>query len=160
MEQQNVHLKIVGIKQVAFEIDESIESLDTTMIGINFEQAMNINIKESKMELILTFRFFIQGKPEKDFLKIKTSNSFFIQELKSFLTDKENIYNFPDTLLATVLGLSISHTLALLAQCTQGTKFDGFYIPMFNPNELAKNYLQIILNNLERNRTLDRNRIE
>jgi len=136
--EQELHIAIAGIKELAFEIDETIEIPSIEKIGINFEQSMNPILEESKLELLLTFRFYSLGEENNDFLKIKTSNIFMVQELKSFVTETKDTYNFPDLLLITILGLSISHTRALLAKCTQGTKFDGFFIPIVNPTELAK----------------------
>jgi len=144
---QAVHLGITGIKEVAFEIDETIELPGATEVGINFEQSLNPNMEQSTVELILTVRLFKKSEPEKNFLRIKTSNIFFVQELKNFATETVDEYNFPDILLATILGLSISHTRALLAKCTLGTKFDGFFIPIVNPGEVAKQLFLTSINN-------------
>jgi len=137
LKETEIHIAIAGIKELAFQIDDTDELPDMRHIGINFEQSMNVLLQESKIEFNLSIRVFAQEESEKNLISIKTMNSFFIKELIDFSTETENMFNLPDILLITILGLSISHTRALLATRTQGTKFDAFYIPIVNPTDLA-----------------------
>jgi len=41
-------------------------------------------------------------------------------------------------MLITIVGLSISHTRALMAQKALGTKFSEVYIPIVNPTQITK----------------------
>ncbi|MBC7411892.1 MAG: hypothetical protein H7331_05495 [Bacteroidia bacterium] len=43
----------------------------------------------------------------------------------------------PDSIIITLLSLSISHTRALLYNRTLGTKYENYIIPIVNPTELA-----------------------
>jgi len=137
LKESEIHIAIAGIKELAFQIDEADVLPDMRHIGINFEQGMNVLVEEHKIEFNLTVRVFAQEETEKNLISIRTLNTFYVKELKDFATDTENLFNFPDVLLITILGLSISHTRALLATRTQGTRFDSFYIPIVNPTDLA-----------------------
>jgi len=61
---------------------------------------------------------------------------FSVLELADYHKSENETYDIPDNVMVTFLSLSVSHTRALLAKNSQGTKFAGLYIPIVNPTDL------------------------
>lgn len=128
-------LGITKIKDIEFYVDEGIAIHSTEKVSLNFEVSLNINLEQKQIDFILGVLFLYAN--EQCFLRIKTSNVFVIPSFDEFERDSDNNPLLPDSLLVTMLSLSISHTRALLARNSLGTKFSDFYIPIVNPSELA-----------------------
>lgn len=135
--EEKFNLGIKKIKDIEFFIDESVELPEPANLGINFELTTNINIQETTIELILQVNFK-NSLNEKVLMRIKTINTFLIPELNGFNQPSDAQFTLPDILLVTILSLAVSHTRALLAKNTTGTRFADIYIPIVNPTELAK----------------------
>jgi hypothetical protein len=66
-------------------------------------------------------------------------NVFMVKDVRRMIDPKNReVLNMPDGVLSTLLGISISHSRALLAQSAMGTSFQDIYIPLVNPDQLAK----------------------
>lgn len=135
MEPKQVNIAIKKIKEVEFSINEEVVLLPTEEINFGFELTTNINEDEKAVELMLTSRFDKKDNNEL-LLKIKTSNVFTVLELADLYDKKNKLYHIPDHALITMLSLSISHSRALLAKNTLGTKFSEIYIPIVNPTQV------------------------
>ena len=128
-------LGITKIKDIEFFVDENITVNSNELVSINFEVNLNLNAELKLIDLILGVRYLYEN--EQCFLRIKTSNVFVIPTFDQFERDNNMNPLLPDSLLVTMLSLSISHTRALLAKNCLGTKFVDYYIPIVNPSELA-----------------------
>jgi hypothetical protein len=128
-------LGITKIKDIEFFVDENITINSNELVSINFEVNLNLNAELKLIDLILGVRYLYEN--EQCFLRIKTSNVFVIPTFDQFERDNNMNPLLPDSLLVTMLSLSISHTRALLAKNSLGTKFVDYYIPIVNPSELA-----------------------
>ncbi|WP_047451892.1 hypothetical protein [Alistipes sp. ZOR0009] len=126
---------ISKIKDIEFLVDESIAVSSPDAISINFEVNLNVNAELKMLDLVLTVKYLYNG--EQNFLKIKTSNVFLVPSFDQLGKDDNGDLLLPDGLLVTMLSLSISHTRALLAKNSLGTKFSDYYLPIVNPAELA-----------------------
>lgn len=142
MKPEQVNIAISRIKEVEYFINESIELQPGAQVNINFQVTTNINLEESTVEMLLTAQF---SEITEGFvlLKIKTSNVFSVIELVDFYKPESEIYDIPDNVMVTILGLSVSHTRALLAKNAQGTKFAGLYIPIVNPTDLFNQLFRV-----------------
>jgi hypothetical protein len=137
MEQKQVNISIVKIKEIEFFVNESMDVPGSENPVITFELLPNINMADSIIELLLTAKFNLP-EDEKDFLRIKTSNMFSIPELSDFFDGEKQLFHLPDNVMITLLSLSVSHTRALLAKNASGTKFADLYLPIINPTEIYK----------------------
>lgn len=142
MKPEQVNIAISRIKEVEYFINESIELQPGAQVNINFQVTTNINLEESTVEMLLTAQF---SEITEGFvlLKIKTSNVFSVIELVDFYKPESEIYDIPDNVMVSILGLSVSHTRALLAKNAQGTKFAGLYIPIVNPTDLFNQLFRV-----------------
>jgi hypothetical protein len=135
--EEKFNLGIKKIKDIGFFIDETVGLPEPANLGIGFELTTNVNLHDATIDLILQV-IFKDNPNDKELMRIKTINSFFIPEITSFKQESAEQFKLPDILLVTILGLSVSHTRALLAKNTTGTRFADIYIPIVNPTELAK----------------------
>lgn len=129
-------LGIRKIKDIEFFIDESVELSDSQNLGIGFELLTNIIPTENIIELTLLV-IFKSDMNEKIVMRIKTINSFYVEDLAGFKQEGNDMFDLPDLLLVTILSLAVTHTRALLAKNATGTRFADIYIPIINPTDLA-----------------------
>lgn len=137
MEPIKISLGIKKIKDIEFFVDESIEIKNEENVNINFDVTTNIKKPDTSIELLITTTFS-ESAQNKSFLRIKVSNLFLVPELLSIPQANKDVFSLPDWLLTTMLSLSITHSRALMAKNAVGTKFQNMYIPVVNPNEVAK----------------------
>ncbi len=135
MEPTQVNIAVKKIKEVEFFINEAIQLPDPVVANVKFELTLNINLSENSVEMLLT-TFFADQDQGNIFMKIKTSNVFLFLELANFYNPENLQFNIPDNIMITFLSLSISHSRALLAKNTLGTKFTDLYLPIVNPTEI------------------------
>lgn len=137
MEQDQVNIRVKKIKDIEFFVDEEITLDNPEEFALGFELKINIKLEDNSVEMLLSAIF--SDKPQGNiFMKIKTSNVFLLLELANFQNQDKNGFEIPDNLLVTLLSISISHTRALLAKNSIGTKFADIYIPIVNPSEIFK----------------------
>ncbi len=130
-----IQVGLKKIKDIEFSVNEEIKVKGD--FGLNISQHTNFNIPDKIIELILEIDFFT--KDNQHFLHSKTSNQFHVPNIEEFKTSENpEEYNLPEPLLVTILGLSISHSRALIAKNSLGTIFSEIYLPIVNPVELAK----------------------
>ncbi|MBZ9731149.1 hypothetical protein LB467_15750 [Salegentibacter sp. JZCK2] len=68
---------------------------------------------------------------------------FFIKDLNKLLNSEDNSYDLPNNFLLQLLGISFSHSRALLATELQSTAYaDKFILPVVNPGILLPKNLQ------------------
>jgi hypothetical protein len=137
MEQTQVNIAVKKIKEIEFIVNEEFELANPPIANISFELTINIDLKETSVEILLSTIFVDQNRGNV-LMKIKTSNVFLFLELANFHKPESNEFDIPDNVLVTFLSLSISHSRALLAKNALGTKFADLYIPIVNPSEILK----------------------
>lgn len=137
MEQKQVNIAVKKIKEIEFFVNEVITIENPDSFNIGFELTTNLSLDENSVEMILS-AIFSEKNQGNVFMRIKTSNVYFLLELSDFHNPDNNQFNIPDNILVTFLSLSISHTRALLAKNALGTKFAELYIPIVNPSDVLK----------------------
>lgn len=141
MENIQVNIAIKKIKDFGFYINEQVAIPSNGQLNITFNVSTNFILQENSVEIILEAIFF-NGESNEEVIKINTTNIFFIKELNEFHDQQKEQIEVPDNLMITLLSLSVSHTRALLAKNTVGTKFSDFYLPIVNPVDLYKQLFQ------------------
>lgn len=133
------NIGIKRIKELSFSIDESIGLSSTHSASIGFEIVTNFNPEEKSVELVLSIKYV---NPESNgiIMQIKVSNEFFLEELQTYYDKNSNTYIIPDQLMITFISLTITHTRALLAKNTSGTKYSELYIPIMNPVDVFNHF--------------------
>lgn len=137
MEQKQVNIAVKKIKEIEFFVNEAIELADPSLFNIGFELTINITLIDNTIEMVLS-TIFADLNQTNIFMRIKTSNVFLFLELADFRNPENNEFDIPDNIMVTILSLSISHSRALLAKNSLGTKFSELYIPIVNPSEILK----------------------
>jgi hypothetical protein len=131
---------IKKIKDIEFWVNENISV--PTDFGLNISQHTNFIIPDKIIELIITIDF--KTKDDEHFLHSKISNHFHLPDIEKFKnSEKPEEYNLPEALLYTILGLSISHSRALIAKNSSGTIFSDCYLPIVNPVEITRQLFKI-----------------
>lgn len=131
-------IAIKKVKQLSFGIDETAEVPDAEDINVQIEQNLSFSEKEDTVVLLLNITFSSKST-EKIIMNGIVQNVFILKDLRRMIDPKQpGILNMPDALLSTLLSISISHSRALLAQSAMGTAFQDIYIPLINPDQLAK----------------------
>jgi len=137
MEQKQANIAIKKIKEIEFFVNEAIELEDPALFNIGFELTINVTLLDNTIEMVLS-TIFADSNRNNVFMRIKTSNVFLFLELADFRKSESDEFDIPDNVMVTLLSLSISHSRALLAKNSLGTKFAELYIPIVNPSEILK----------------------
>jgi hypothetical protein len=131
-------IAIKKVKQLSFGIDETAEVPAADDINVLIEQNLSFSTKDDILVLLLNITFSSKTS-EKIWMNGIVQNVFTLKDMRRMVDPKKpDVLNIPDTLLTTILGISISHSRALLAQSAMGTIFQDIYIPLVNPELVAK----------------------
>lgn len=131
---ESISIRILNIKDIEFFVDETLDSVLQAEVSI--EQSLRIDIPTKTFEIILTVSFLNNNYV---FMRGKTSNTFEILEMDQLIPKDENDkIDLPEDTLAIILGLSLSHTRALMAKNGAGTKFSNILLPILDPKVVAK----------------------
>lgn len=131
-------IAIKKVKQLSFGIDETNEVPVAEDINVHIEQNLTFSEKDDTIVLLLNITFSSKSS-EKILMSGIVQNVFILKDLKRMIEPKKpDVLNMPDGILSTLLSISISHSRALLAQSAMGTAFQDLYIPLVNPELVAK----------------------
>lgn len=131
-------ISIKKVKQLSFGIDESVEVPNADDLNVLIEQNLSFSTKEDTIFLLLNITFSSKST-ERVLMNGIVQNMFVIKDLKRMVDPKKpDVINIPDNILSTLLSISIAHSRALLAQSAMGTAFQDIYIPLVNPEQVAK----------------------
>lgn len=131
-------IAIKKVKQLSFGIDETTEVPAAEDINVHIEQNLTFSEKDDTIVLLLNITFSSKST-EKILMNGIVQNVFTLKDLRRMIDPKQpDVLNMPDAILSTLLSISISHSRALLAQSAMGTAFQDIYIPLVNPELVAK----------------------
>lgn len=137
-----VEIGIKRIKLLSFTIQDTKQIVVADRTNINLEPDLKI---EPENDLII-----FQIKTTLSSLETKevyatgvVQNIFMVKNVKK-LTSPENPsqITIPDGVLYTIVGLSISHTRALMAHALSGTTYEQIYIPIVNPVDVTAQFFK------------------
>ncbi len=135
-------IKIQKIKDISFEIKENLFRENDKIIGFNIGHTIGFNsdINFANFKLIVLYSY--PDAPKEVVFKIEVENVFEISNLNMYLPKAKEITNenmkVPSEILIAIVGISISHTRALLAKNLAGTVFEDIYLPVLNSLQLAE----------------------
>lgn len=131
-------IAIKKVKMLSFGIDESNELPAVEDINIQIEQNLSFFTKDDTLVLLLNITFSSKST-ERIWMNGTVQNVFTIKDLRRMVDPKNpDLLNIPDNMLSTLLSISISHSRALVAQNAMGTAFQDIYVPLVNPEQVAK----------------------
>ena len=98
----------------------------------------SINFDQTKSTLTIDIKTALNKKGEKKTLISHTGRTvFYIKNLEELFNPEENSYNLPNNFLLQLLGISFSHSRALLATELKSTAYaEKFILPVVNPKIL------------------------
>lgn len=131
---KKIHTTSYNVKELP---EEEITALfQTGNSGLNI--GSTINFDKDKSSITIDIKTVLTKKGEKRELVKHTGRTvFFIQDLEELFNREENSYNLPNNFLLQLLGISFSHTRALLAIELQSTAYaEKFILPVVNPKIL------------------------
>ena len=130
-------IKIKRIKEFYFILNEAISERDKP-VTVQFQHITRFFGDTNLIDL--TLRVYYTHDPDipaKTILvDIHVQNVFEIDNLNQFLVNTEFV--LPQNLMIMMVGLSISHTRALVAKNISGTIYQDNIIPVADPAEVAK----------------------
>ena len=133
---ENIHVNIKSLRLLAFNMNESVELPFPEQRIINLKHQIIYSMPDLTITMDLTISFSTPALQL--FMECSVRNIFTVLELPSMLTPgNEDQINIPNNVLAVMLGLSVSHTRALMAQSALGSKFQDVLIPIVNPVDLV-----------------------
>jgi hypothetical protein len=117
-------------------------------LAIEFHIVTNIDVENSEIKITseITYK---NNKTKRRLFFISVINTFLVKDLKSFTKkiDDENekdLYDIPDTLLLTLIRLSLSHVRGIMVPKTTGTNLEKFFLPII-PNEVILKTKKIVM---------------
>lgn len=134
------------VPMVLAEIVDNFEE-DKLSYGFTFDYSWNLKSDTFSVIIEVLYVYDQEGTNEM-LLRFVGLVEYEIQNLKQFLDLTNNEVKLPEDFLAILTGISISTMRGMIALRTIG-KFQGdFYIPILNPGEVVRDYLNSEKRNL------------
>jgi hypothetical protein len=148
--EEQVEWAIRGIKELEFMINESVD-LDPK---VDFKFTVDIApVIEKESILISITVVYVNTTKKEELLREKVMTIFSIKDMKSrtkFSTDGKPMVDLPEKLWISMFSISFTHTRALLAKSSAGTRFGQMLLPIINPEEqFRKLFGQLLQNKTE-----------
>jgi len=129
------------IKDLEFFIDESAEVDNELTSQVTFNNTLNIYLETERIDIIIEANFYVNDIKD-TFMRGKVLTSFNIPNMKQYLVPDTTQVNIPDAVLVTMFSIAITHTRALIAKASMGSRFGNLYLPIIpNPGEILKQML-------------------
>ena len=109
---------------------------------------MFLSFNVEKKTVILNARVFYHyedAPPDKILVDTTVQNVFEIEDLQKFIMDGNDL-KFPQSLITTLVSLSISHTRALMTQRISGTVYQDNIMGIIDPEKLAQHFFPNMFN--------------
>ncbi len=136
-------IAIKRVKQLSFGIDESAVVPVADDISITIEQNLSFSVKDDTITLLLNITILSRSL-ERTLMNGIVQNVFVLKDLKRLVDANDpNVLNLPDTILSTLLSISVAHSRALMSQSAMGTSLQDVYIPLVNPDQMAKDLFNL-----------------
>ena len=130
--------QIMGIRLLSFKVSDKIDDGNPNEMTIFLQYKISFNISENLFELVLKANYRYPNKQE-DKVEIEVQNLFKIKDLAKYIGQNNEI-NIPSHGLVGIVGLSLSHTRAVIATQLIGTPYNNLLIPIANPWDLAREF--------------------
>lgn len=146
----SLFLRVRKIKVISFHINEkqfAPGSIGT--LRVEMQQSFGFLIDLNLVELILTvfYRHPDSNESEPHLVQIQVQNIFEISDLHKFYINNEYV-KLPGNVIASIVGLSVSHTRALLSQNLLGTVFQEEVLAIMNSEDIARHFYPYMFDDL------------
>lgn len=140
-------LKLIKVKieEINFkEPDENfINNFDENFLKISVGLKFSHNLEKEVMTVNLNILYDYQKDDDdikNSLLDYKGSFDYHILNLKNLVKIDNDSINFPNVILETVAGISISSGRGIIIAKTAGSFVNKYYLPILDTRELLKNY--------------------
>ena len=145
---EKVEIIVKRIKQISFRVDESAKlnnEFDKTDAGVELDFISGFNVEKDYVAFTLRVRYILPNINNQIFIETEVVNSFGIKDLKRFIRIEGEDPLLPMEVLTTIVGLSISHTRALLSASLSGTVYNNTVLPIFDPFIVTQHFFKDII---------------
>lgn len=146
-EAKQVEWAIRGIKELEFMVNESVE-LDPK---VDFKFTVDITpVVEQDSILFGITVIYVNATKKDELLREKVMTIFSIKDMKSrtqVSSDGKPLVDLPEKLWISMFSISFTHTRALLAKSSAGTRFGQMLLPIINPEEQFRKLFGQLLQN-------------
>ncbi|HEY4287570.1 MAG TPA: hypothetical protein VGN00_10775 [Puia sp.] len=143
--QNAITLSVKRIKEFGFYLNETLyaekvaQNADKPLqVGTSLQLSFTLDTNMVFL-LIRVYYHFPNAEPTEILTDIHVQNVFEIEDLKRFQVAPSEIILPSDTITA-IVGLSLSHTRALLAKNLSGTLLQENLMAVYDPSRLAKHF--------------------
>jgi hypothetical protein len=147
---------ITNVKVVGFFINENIvDKADKNKIRIQFNYKLSFDIESNILNFSFkTVYYYDDLTPNNPISFIEVENLFYIENLKAFLSENQEI-TLPNQLWLTIVSMSITHTRSLFCHFHGNTALNGTTIPVINPLDVTKAFFpHMVFDNPEKNKEI------
>jgi hypothetical protein len=128
-------LSIKRVKLIYFLLNEHLyKSGPNNKIRFQLGFTMDLSPDEKLIRFVLNTFFNYEGSKE-ILTEIKVENVFAIADIDGYIKD-----GFPEHVINLIIGLSISHSRALLAHQLSGSRFQNAMLPIGDAKEVTKHF--------------------
>jgi hypothetical protein len=129
-------------------MNEPLFSLSSSKVfRVEIALVLSFNIENNLVFLVahVLYHTVDTTPPDQIMMEIKVQNVFEIDDLKTFLIEANEI-KLPADIITSFVGLSISHTRALMAKNIAGTLLQDNLMGIVNPEHMAKHFFPKMFN--------------
>ncbi|HWK03232.1 MAG TPA: hypothetical protein VNS58_06355 [Puia sp.] len=145
MQNENVVFAIKRVKETFFSIKEDLYVEDPNkIVRIELGERIGFSAESNLVNFILRIFFHYQDSQEV-LVDINVENMFEVEDLQRFMNE-DGIFILPETLLISIVSMSLSHGRALLSKNIAGTRWQDIVLPIANPGQIAKHFYPYMFN--------------
>ena len=131
-------IKVIKIKVVSLFIDEFNIPEDVTF-KVDFDKTYYVDVNTNLViiNLNIVYSIPIDEQQNRKVLDCIVHNAFEVENIKDFV-DEKGVVNLPLDLLSSLVGLSLTHSRAVISIHSAGTALGDTLIPVVNPIDFTK----------------------
>jgi len=95
----------------------------------------NAVIEDSSINLFVDTKVFLDSEKKIELGHLSIVNVFFIKDIEQYYNQDTKLVNIPPIAEASIVGISISHSRAILLAKTAGTFLQNAVLPVLNPQD-------------------------
>ena len=127
------------LKKIVTDQFATFEGTDLDDENIKINAEINFGINEAN-KIAVCFTRFQYLSQESPFIIIHVNCQFGVEEAAwiNFVDNEKNVITFPKGFMAHIAVITIGTTRGVLHAKTENTKFNKYFLPTINVNELVK----------------------
>jgi hypothetical protein len=127
-----IEWSIKGIKELEFFVNESLEA--GPMIDTSYTINIDPSLTDDKIQMSIAFSF-LKNETKELLMKSSVMTVYLIRDLKSFAKKVDGVdsVNLPDPVWHILFSIAFTHTRAIMARSSAGSKYSHLIMPPVNP---------------------------